>query len=138
MTIYSLIKAVKQKFKKLWAFVPTLLPIGVEAFHTWAADVLGTYGFPDNDSTRWALTTMIIHLGPTAAYKPKRYFGLALHAAAAKQVAGGIFHEIKTRQMEAQKAEKAAEAAAAAALVAAKKQAEATATASGSVNVLGV
>lgn len=128
MTIYTVTQAFKKVFKKALAWAPTKLPIGVEEFNAWAQDILATYDFPDNDSTRWALGAMIMHLGQTDACKPKRFFGLALHAAAAKQVAGGVFQDIKNKQLEAQKA--AAEAS--------KPQAEATAPtkAAASANVI--
>lgn len=116
---------VKRFFKQTLAFVPTLLPIGVEAFDVWAKDVLYIYNFPDNDSTRWALATMIMHLGPTSAYKTKRFFGLSIHTAAAKQVAHNIFYELKQKQQADQKAEQ-------------DKQAAVTGTTAGSANVIPI
>ncbi|CAM6005203.1 unnamed protein product [Sphagnum balticum] len=88
--------------------------IGMAAFETWAKSIIDTYGFPDNDSIRFALATMIMHSGPTDAYRPKRYFALCVKAGMAKQIASAQFTAIKERQQAAAKAEQ-------------DKQAEATA-----------
>jgi hypothetical protein len=76
-------------------------------FETWAASIITTYDFPNNDSVRFALATMIIHSGPQDDAKPKYQFARAVRASMSKQIAGGVFQDIKTRQIEAQKAEAA-------------------------------
>lgn len=108
--------AAHRALKQALAFVPTRLPIGRSEFEKWSADVLYTYGWPKNDSMIFALASMIMHVGPTGAYKAKRYFGLCLHAGAAKQVAHTLFREAKERSDAALKAEEEA-----------RKSAEATA-----------
>lgn len=93
------------------ALFPTKLPQGMSEFDTWADSLIAIANFPtsDSDSIKYALATMIMHTGSTTAYKPKMYFIMAIKAGAAKQVASGVFQQIKHRQAEAQK--KAAEAA---------------------------
>ena len=90
-------------FKQFRGLFPSPLPTGATTFDAWAEDIQGTYTLPtqDRDSILFSFSTMIMHLGPTVAAKPRYYFVLALRAAAAKQVAGQAFQDIKTRQREA-------------------------------------
>jgi hypothetical protein len=101
-------------FQKLRARFPSPVPQGVEEFENWAKSIIDLYGFPDNDSVRFAVATMILHSGPSAAYVPKHYWATMIKAGAAKQVASQVFQDIKTKQQAAQ--------------LAAAKPAEATAT----------
>lgn len=96
--------------KQFLGLFPSALPTGVTAFNEWADDIRSTYDLPtqDEDSIKFTLSTIIMHLGPQAAYKPKYYFVLTLRAGAAKQVAGQVFTDIKTRAAEKAYAEKAA------------------------------
>jgi hypothetical protein len=107
--LQALIKAVATPFKKLLNFIPTPLPVGMTEFDNWAADIISTYGLPNNDSIRFALATMIMHAGPVDASRSKRYFYLAVRASMAKQIAGGQFQAIKERDLAA-RAQKQAEA----------------------------
>ncbi len=103
---------VKRLLKQLRGFLPSRLPNGMGAFDTWANDIADTYTLPtqDRDSIRFALATIIMHLGQTAAFRSKWYFVLMLRSSAAKQVAGNVFHEIKLKQQAAQAAAQHAEA----------------------------
>jgi hypothetical protein len=96
---------------KALSFLPSALPTGVTEFHTWYNSIMTAYGegLPNNDSTKFAIAAQIMHLGPTEANKPKRYFGLALRAGAAKQVAHAVFSELKEKQTREQAQAKAAE-----------------------------
>ena len=105
----------KTMFKKLKVFIqrqldriPTRLPDGMTALEAWSKSLIDTYGFPDNDSVRFMLSSMVLSLGPTVAYKPKRYFALCGLAAASKEVA----HYKMTLLKQAQDAKKASEASA--------------------------
>lgn len=95
---------IKLLYKRLRGLFPSPIPTGMQAFYAWSDDLSSTYWMPteDVDSIRYALATVIMHLGPTAAYRSQYYFVLTLRASAAKQVAGGVFHEIKTKQQAAQ------------------------------------
>lgn len=103
---------------KLRAYFPSAVPQGMAEFDIWAKSIITIYDFPDNDSVRFALATMILHSGPTAAYLSKRYLALMVKAGAAKQIAGAQFQEIKQRRVEAEKAEAAKLAEATASMVA--------------------
>lgn len=94
--------------KRVRALFPSKLPTGVTAFHEWAESFAEIYDVPteDKDSIKFTLASIIMHLGPQAAYKSKHYFYLTMTAGAAKQVAGSVFYDIKQKQKEA--AEKAA------------------------------
>src|SRR5271166_2176540 len=108
----------RRLINKIKGLLPTALPNGTTEFEAWAESFFDTYdNMPteDRNSTKFTLCTIIMHLGQTAAYKPKIYFYLTLKAAAAKQVAGSVFSDIKVKEMARIKAEL-------------DKQAEATAT----------
>jgi hypothetical protein len=84
--------------KKMRNFLPSPVPLGIAEFEAWASDIISTYDFPNNDSVRFALATMILHSGPTAAFVSKRYFSLMVKAGAAKQIASQVFQDIKIKQ----------------------------------------
>lgn len=94
--------------RKVWLFVaatiPTQIPIGMTDFQKWSDSIVELSGLPDNDSVRFGLAATVLHLGPTAAFKPRLYFALVLRAGAAKQVAGQVFQDIKQRQQTQQAA----------------------------------
>lgn len=102
----TLIQSLKRLVSKALGVFPTAVPTGTEEFHAWADSIIDTYPLPtaDVDSIKYALATMVMHLGPTQAYKSKLYFALALRAGAAKQIAGGVFSEIRERHQKAQAA----------------------------------
>lgn len=93
----------KRYYNKLRGAFPSPLPVGVTEFQSWADTIIDTYTLPtqDRDSVHYALATMILHLGPTVAYKSNWYFVLSIHSACAKQVAGATFQDIKIRQQQA-------------------------------------
>lgn len=78
------------------SFFPTALPVGRTAFDKWAASVIRLSGCPDNRSTRFALTVMIMH--GKKARVPKRFFAQQLYKAAANEVAHALGQEAKAAQ----------------------------------------
>jgi hypothetical protein len=83
---------------------PSPLPVGMTEFNAWVDSIVNTYDdlpTKDIDSIKFTLSSIIMHLGPQEAYKPKSYFVLTMKAAAAKQVAGAYFYEIKEKQKQA-------------------------------------
>lgn len=109
MNVKALFNKFSKFLKRLFAFVPNRLPIGTQEFNSWCADLFSTYPeFPDNDSTRGALAIMITQLKPQDAYKSKRYFGLSMRVAAAKEIAGNFYHEKKMEYKARAEAEAAA------------------------------
>jgi hypothetical protein len=104
----------KRLLAQLLAFIPRALPFGLTEFETWSARIIFTYDLPDNDSTRWALATMIQHCGATEATKPDRYFGRCARKGGANQVSAYIMQSLKQKQKDEEAARLAAEAAKAA------------------------
>jgi hypothetical protein len=91
-------------FKQLRGFFPSRLPQGISEFDAWAEDFFNTYNMPtsNKDSVKFTLATVVLNLGQKEAYKAKFYFLMVLRAAAAKQIAGAIFQDIKQKQKEAE------------------------------------
>lgn len=106
----NVLTKIKKFAKQVRGLFPSSLPTGLTAYNEWADDIAETYFMPtqDKDSIRFSLASIVMHLGPTAAYRSKFYFALVLRAGAAKQVAGAAFYDIKTKQQEAAKAAEAA------------------------------
>lgn len=97
--------------KRLIARIPEKLPTGIAEFNFWSAEIIDIYEFPDNDSIKFALATMIMHSDSSLGYASKHYFMLRLVKGMANQVAAQIFQDIKTKQQEQLKdAQKLAEA----------------------------
>ncbi len=84
---------------KLLSYFPTSLPVGLTEFNKWADSIIELSGkFADEDSMKWAISSQIMHLGPQRSSVPKNYFVQSLRKAAANQVAGQVFQDIKTKQ----------------------------------------
>ncbi len=102
--LYSKIKNwVIKTYNKILGFIPTHLPVGMTEFEAWAKRVIHTYDLPQNDSSKFALATMILHAGSTEAKKAIRYFGLSARKSMANQVAAQVMQDLKTKQAEATK-----------------------------------
>ncbi len=94
----KLIKKVSKPFRLLVSLFPTALPVGMTAFNAWADDIIDLYSFPNNDSIKFSLASMVMHLGPTTAFKPKFHFFLMVRSGMSKQIAAATFQEIKNKQ----------------------------------------
>lgn len=94
----TLIRTINQ----LLGFFPSALPQGASEFDSWADSISTTYRLPtqDRDSLHFTLASILMHSGPTTAYKSKWFFAISIKAAAAKQVAGQAFHDIKTKHSQ--------------------------------------
>jgi thiamine pyrophosphate-dependent acetolactate synthase large subunit-like protein len=91
--------------KRLLSYLPTKLPVGLTEFHAWADSIIELSGkYADEDSLKFALASMILHIDAKVASISKNYFVNNLRKVAANQVAGQVFQDIKTKQQEAQKA----------------------------------
>lgn len=84
---------------------PTALPTGMTSFDLWVTKIMATYSLPttNKDDVAYSLAAMIMHSGPTCSRRSNQYFVICLRAAAAKQIAGAAFYEIKTRNDAAKK-----------------------------------
>jgi len=72
------------------------LPTGMAAFDAWAERIIANSSLPaDPDSQKFALATMLMHLGPTEDWKEDSYFIKSLRKAAVNQVAHAKMSEIR-------------------------------------------
>lgn len=100
---------------RLLSYIPTALPLGLTEFETWSESIIallpkGMTNVPTDD-LKFVLASAIQHLGQNRSYVPKSYFVSLAHKAAASQVAGQVFYNIKQKQIEAaEKAKQDAEA----------------------------
>ncbi len=100
----------KLLLKRLLSHLPSKLPVGLTEFHAWADSIIELAGkYADEDSLKFALASMIMHLDSKKGSAPKAQFVNMLRKVAANQVAGQVFSDIKTKQQEAQNAAKLAE-----------------------------
>lgn len=99
-----MLKKLAKLAKQIRARYPSRLPVGVTEFHAWAESFSEIYDLPtqDVDSIKFMLGSSILNLGPTVHRKPKYFFYAMMNAAAAKQIAGSVFYEIKEKQKKAQ------------------------------------
>lgn len=90
------------------SFLPTSLPVGATEFEKFAADIraLVGKGFEQvsQDDFKYIIATNIMHIGPQRNRVPKQWFVRTLRKAAANQIAGQVFADIKTRHDAAVKA----------------------------------
>lgn len=95
-------------FKRITAYLPTPLPVGVTEMDAWMDDIIALAGpYADADSMKWAIATMVLHMGSnkdgsSRAYVPKMYFVNGLRKSAANQVASAVFQSIKAKQQAAE------------------------------------
>lgn len=80
------------------SFFPTKMPKGINEFNAWAANVIALSGTPDNSSTRFALSVMIMHRPITEWRKSKRFFAKQLYKAAVNEVAHAMAQGYKEAQ----------------------------------------
>lgn len=95
--------------KKIASLFPTKLPVGLAEFNEWSDSIIELSGkFADEDSLKFAIASMVMHLGPQRSSVPKNYFVSSLRKTAANQVAGQVFLDIKEKQKAQQEAAKTA------------------------------
>lgn len=104
-------------FNKKQNFVGPLLekkhlPVGMKEFHEWSDYIIFLAGLKaTNESQKYALSNMILHLGPTVDAESDAYFVKALRKSAANQVADEyrqrIYPEVKERLRREEEAKKA-------------------------------
>ncbi len=101
----------KEKLKHLidliWGLLPQPLPLGMAEFDLWTTRIIRTYGLLDNDSVRFALATMIMHVGPQSSRKSPLYFAKTAKKGMANQIAHGYMQNLKEKQALEMAAEKA-------------------------------
>lgn len=96
--------------KRILAYFPSRLPVGMTEFNTWADSIVELTGpLADKTSMMFALASILIHADSKHGALPKKYFVDRLIKSAANQVASQIFQDIKAEQ-ELQKQQLTAEA----------------------------
>jgi len=88
----------KQLIQYLLAFIPTTLPQGMTEFEIWSDNILNLYKLPNNESTKFALATMILHLPSGKSKVSKRHFGESLKKASANEIAAAVMQNLKAKQ----------------------------------------
>ncbi len=96
---------VKRILRYVSSYLPTRLPTGMEEFQGWSDSIISLSDVPDNDSTRFAVAVMILHLGSTEDRKAKRFFVKAMNKGAANEIANAVAQGLKNKQLAAVKAE---------------------------------
>lgn len=72
------------------------LPLGVTEFEEWSNRIIsGTLLPADNESMKFALSTMLMHLGPQEDHREDAYFIHTLRKSAVNQVAHAKMQEIR-------------------------------------------
>lgn len=85
------------------------LPIGKTQFIEWTDRIIsGAHIEASVESLRFSLAAMLMHLGPTEAFKEDAFFILSLRKAAVNQTAHSMMQELKEAQEKKQAAESAA------------------------------
>lgn len=96
-------KKITRLFYKLCDFFPTSLPVGLTAYNNWCDRLLWTY-FPENvappseDSFRFSVAAMVMHLDAQKCKVPNRFFGKAIQKGAANEVASYVMQSLKAKR----------------------------------------
>jgi hypothetical protein len=99
------IKQKVQRFaNKTLGLFPTKLPLGMTDFDRFCDSIFDTYELPNDPSYKHAIASMIMHLGPTVASKPKRFFALSVQKAMANQIAYQNIQLLKKNEATTEKA----------------------------------
>lgn len=90
---------------------PRQLPQGMTQTNALIDRLMSTYTLPSTvrDDIAFVVSGTILRFNETTCYKPDWYFVWVIRSVAAKQLAGAMFSEIKTRQLEAANAAKKAQ-----------------------------
>ncbi len=84
------------------------LPIGLTEFDAWAAKIIAAAGIPDNDSTRFALSTMVLYVDQGTDRVPAEHFITRLRKGASNETVSQVMHDLKEKQKAAEEARIAA------------------------------
>lgn len=94
---------IKRYFYIMTDFRATRLPVGLTAFNNWCDRLLFTY-FPEDvtppleDSFRFSVASMVLHLEMDQNKIPNRYFGKAIQKGAANEVASFVMRDRKAKR----------------------------------------
>lgn len=91
----------------LLSYFPTKLPHGMTEFEEWSRSIIAMSHCPDNESTRFTVAVMILHMDAAEDRKPKRFFVKKLNKAAANQCADAVATKLKEDQKKRHEAAEA-------------------------------
>lgn len=98
-----------RKFLKvLLSYIPTKLPHGMTEFEAWSRSIIALSNCPDNESTRFTVAVMILHMNPDEDRKAKHFFVKKLNKAACNELANKIAMDLKEAQKKRHEADEAA------------------------------
>lgn len=95
MNIKEIKESIKRSIRLVAARIPTELPDTLEKHESWVTDVLELGGFPNNDSFRATLATMILHVSADKVKMPKVFFINAIRRSIINQLAWGLQQKYK-------------------------------------------
>ncbi len=89
---------------------PRALPMGVKEFHEWSERIISGALVPGatEDSLKFALAEMIMHMPPTESHQADIVFIHRLRKGAANQVAFQMMHELKKKRDDLKRIEELA------------------------------
>lgn len=102
-------KKLKRFLNVINSYFPSKLPTGMEEQELWAKSIIEMSNVPDNDSTRFALAVMVLHIESSTDSKPKLYFVRSMNKGAANEIANAVAMDLKEKQKKQAEANKAAE-----------------------------
>jgi hypothetical protein len=91
----------KKVLKLLLSFLPSRLPRTSVEFGSWAKEVLEMAEFPDNNSTRHALASMLQMTPDKTVFLPKWHFVRTLQRAQISQMAFYVIQDLKKAEQDA-------------------------------------
>jgi hypothetical protein len=89
---------------------PTPLPVTPEELQAWMAKIISEYGLPDNDDSRDALCTQIMHLNQNVSEAPLSFFASVVKKSMANKAAYDQLAVYRDKRLQAQKAKEAEKA----------------------------
>lgn len=102
----KIVTQIKRSVARARGIFPETLPAGVPAFNIFVDSIIANYDLPTNrrDDVAYVIASNITTFSSTRSSASKRLFVRLIRAAAAKQVAGAAFGEIRERLRAEQKA----------------------------------
>lgn len=96
--LVKLQSSLKALLALLSSFLPEALPTTDAQLERLCAAISALTGYPNNDSTKFAVATMILHANSNTFKATKRSFVVQLRRAAANQAASNMMHDLKNQQ----------------------------------------
>lgn len=89
---------IKLFLKRALAHLPSKLPLGMQDFDDFVESIIVLYNFPDDNTYRGAIATMIMHLDPLVTRKPKAWFAASIRKSMSNQIAYAKLQQYKNEK----------------------------------------